>query len=219
MSDETLSAEVVLFDMDGTLVDSTKVVERTWRRFAERHGLDAESILAVSHGRPTAATVARFATQGMHVAAETAVLQAEELDDVDGIVEVPGARALLETLDPERWAVVTSADRELTKRRMGAAGLPMPRILVSADDVTVGKPDPQGYRSAAQILGVDPASAVVFEDAEAGLMAARASGAAPIVVGDYAGPAAEGLTRIPDLRPVRIQREGRGLSVRLIDKL
>jgi sugar-phosphatase len=203
MSDTRLSAGAVLFDMDGTLVDSTKIVERTWRGFADRHGIDPELVLAVAHGRPTRDTVAVFAVEGVDVAAETARIQAQEVDDIEGIVEIPGAADLLASLDPGRWAVVTSAGTELALRRMGGAGLPLPRVLVSADDVTAGKPDPEGYHRAAERLGVTPASAVVFEDTEAGLAAARGAGTTPVVVGDHVGPATEGLARVPDLRSVR----------------
>lgn len=215
MSDTALTAEVILFDMDGTLVDSTKIVERTWRRFADRHGLDVERILAVSHGRPTGDTVAMFATADMDVASETARLEAEEIEDVDGIAPVPGAAELLASLAADRWAVVTSAGTELARRRMTAAGLPIPRVLVSLDDVTVGKPDPQGYAMAATALGTDPAAAAAFEDAEAGLAAARASGAATIVVGSHRGPASEGLHRVPDLRAVTVRPDGARLTIRL----
>ena len=208
MSDTTLSAEAFLFDMDGTLVDSTKVVERTWRRFAERHRIDVEPILAVAHGRPARDTVAAFAVEGMDVDAETERLQSEEVDDVEGITEIPGAADLLASLDPDRWAVVTSAGTELALRRLESVGLPPPRVLVSADDVTVGKPDPEGYRKAAERLGVDPVAGIVFEDAEVGLLAARACGATPVVVGDHVGPAAEGLLRVPDLRSVRVRTIG-----------
>ncbi|WP_211253330.1 HAD-IA family hydrolase, partial [Glycomyces tenuis] len=176
-----LPAEVLLFDMDGTLVDSSVAVEGAWRRFAARTGLDAEAILAVAHGRPTVEVIAEFAPPGMDVAAETARIEAEEIDRTEGIVEIAGAAALLESLDPDRWAVVTSATAELARRRLTTAGLPQPKVLVSADDITNGKPDPEGYRMAAEALGAAPGDAVVFEDAEAGLLAGRASGAATVV--------------------------------------
>ncbi len=210
-----LSAEVLLFDMDGTIVDSTTSVVRAWNRFADRHGRDADAILSVAHGRPTIEVVAMFAPPGLDVAEEAARIEAEEIDRTDGIVEVPGAKALLESLDPARWAVVTSATRALTVKRMSVTGLPHPKVLVAADDVTDGKPHPQPYLMAAEALGVDAASAVVFEDAEAGLRSALAAGTVPVVVGDHDGPAAEGLARVPDLRGVRVVRGGPGLEVRL----
>ncbi|WP_320784538.1 HAD-IA family hydrolase [Streptomyces sp. CRN 30] len=199
-----LAPDALLLDMDGTLVDSTVVVERTWRRFARRHGLDAEAILATAHGRRTAETVARYAPAGVDAAAETARLVAEEVEDVDGVVPVPGAPELLAALPDDRWAVVTSAGRELTHRRMTAAGLPLPPLLISADDVREGKPSPEGYLAAAAALGVPASETVVFEDAEAGLLAAAAAGATPVVVGAHRGPAAEGRLRVTDLREVTV---------------
>lgn len=210
-----LPAEALLFDMDGTLVDSSEAVEDAWRRFASRTGLDAEAILAVSHGRPTVEVIEEFAPAGMDVAAETARIEAEEIDRTEGIVEVAGAAALLRSLDPARWAVVTSATGELARRRLAAAGLPQPKVLVSADDVVRGKPLPEGYLKAAEALGAAPGASVVFEDAEAGLLAGRASGAATVVVGPYEGAAAEGLPRVPDLREVRVVGGGPGIEVRL----
>lgn len=210
-----LSAAVLLFDMDGTLVDSTVVVERTWRRFARRHGLDGEEILATSHGRRTGETVARYAPAGVDPEAETARVVAEEVADVDGIVAVPGAPQLLSDLSTDRWAVVTSAGRELAERRMAAAGLPLPAHLVSADDVTQGKPHPEGYLAAARALGASTDSAVVFEDAAAGLLAAVAAGTTAVVVGDHTGPETRGLLRVTDLREVAITTDGTGESGRL----
>lgn len=206
-----LTSEALLFDMDGTLVDSTPVVERTWRRFARRLDLDAEEILRTAHGRRTGETVARFVPEGVDAGAETARLVAEEIADTEGIVAVPGALELLTSLPKDRWAIVTSASRELAVRRMHAAGLPLPRILVSADDVTRGKPDPEGYLTAARRLRVRPAAAIVFEDAEAGLLAAAASAATPVVVGGHVSPATRGLIRVGDLRQVSAAATPRGI--------
>jgi sugar-phosphatase len=213
MGDSVLTGAVLLFDMDGTLVDSTASVERAWTRFAGRHGLEAAAILAVAHGRPTIEIVAEFAPPGVDAVAETDRIEAEEIDRTDGISEIPGAAALLKSLDPARWAVVTSATRALTLRRLAAVGVPLPKVLVAADDVTSGKPHPQPYLMAAKALGFDAAEAVVFEDAPAGLVSAKAAGAAPVVVGGYAGQEAEGLPRIPDFTAVRVDREGPHLSV------
>ncbi|SEF67377.1 sugar-phosphatase [Actinacidiphila yanglinensis] len=199
----TVAVAAVLFDMDGTLVDSTAVVERTWRAFADRHHLDAERILAVSHGRRTEETVAAFAPPGVDTGAEARRLVAREVVDTEGIVAVPGAAELLASLPEDRWALVTSAGRDLTAARMGAAGLPMPPVVVCADDVSAGKPHPEGYLTAAARLGTAAGRTLVFEDAEAGLLAARASGARTVVVGPYAAAAAAGLDRVADLRCVR----------------
>jgi 3-dehydroquinate synthase len=201
----TTTAGALLFDMDGTLVDSTPVVERTWRSFASRHGIDVARILAVSHGRRTEETVAEFVPAGVDVKAETRRLIAQEVADTEGVVAVPGAAELLASLPVGSWALVTSAGRALAEARMAAAGLPVPPVVVSADDVTTGKPSPQGYLIAADRLGVVPEQAVVFEDAEAGLLAARASGASTVVVGACDAPVTGGLTRVADLRDVRVE--------------
>ncbi|PRY56587.1 HAD-IA family hydrolase [Glycomyces artemisiae] len=215
MGGSVLAASVLLFDMDGTLVDSTASVERAWTRFAGRHGLEAAAILAVAHGRPTIEVVAEFAPHGVDVVAETDRIEAEEIDRTDGISEIPGAAALLGSLDPARWAVVTSATRALTLRRLAAVGIPLPKILIAADDVTKGKPHPQPYMLAARALGADAADAVAFEDAPAGLTSASSAGAATVVVGAYDGEAAQGLPRIPDLTGVTVAQEGQSLEVRL----
>ncbi|MFC3494745.1 HAD-IA family hydrolase [Glycomyces rhizosphaerae] len=216
MGDSVLTASLLLFDMDGTLVDSTASVERAWGRFADRHGLEASAILAVAHGRPTIEVVAEFAPRGVDVVAETDRIEAEEIDRTDGISEIPGAAALLHGLDRDRWAVVTSATRALTTRRLAAVGIPLPKILVAADDVTKGKPHPQPYMLAAKALGFDASEAVVFEDAPAGLNSARAAGAATVVVGDYKGEAAEGLPRVPDLLSVTVSPNDSGMTVTLV---
>lgn len=219
----------ILFDMDGTLVDSTAVVERTWTRFAERHGLDASEVIAACHGRRSAETVAEFVPPGVSVLRETAIIDAEEIEDVEGVVEVGGAARLLASLPVDRWALVTSADRELAMRRMAAAGLPMPPVTITAEDVVNGKPAPDGYLAAAQALGVSPADCLIFEDAPAGLQAARASGAQVIAVGttlqerdlgsvqwirDFTtlrvGVAAEGLI---DIGPVALGRTSTPLAI------
>jgi sugar-phosphatase len=215
MGDSVLTASVLLFDMDGTLVDSTASVERAWSRFAARHGLDAAAILAVAHGRPTIEVVADFAPPGVDVVAETDRIEAEEIDRTDGISEIPGAAALLGGLDRDRWAVVTSATRALTTRRLAAVGIPLPKILVAADDVTKGKPHPQPYMLAAKALGFDARDAVVFEDAPAGLTSALAAGATTVVVGGYKGGPSEGLPRITDFLAVKVAPSDIGMTVTL----
>lgn len=204
-----LRARALLFDMDGTLVDSTAVVEAVWRDFSSRYGLDPAEVLGFAHGRPTAVTVRRFAPAEVDVAAVTAELDARELEDVVGVVAVPGAQGLLEALAGAPLAVVTSASRELARRRMSAAGISPPEALVSAEDVVEGKPAPEGYLRAAALLGADPTDCVAFEDAEAGLLAARASGASVVVVGGHVSQASAGLPGIDDFVEVgAAQRDG-----------
>jgi mannitol-1-/sugar-/sorbitol-6-phosphatase len=176
-----LSCDALLFDMDGVLVDSRSVVERTWRRWAARHGLDAEQILRAAHGRRTSDTLKDVAPH-LAVAEEVAWLDAAELADYDGLVAVPGAVRLLAALAGIPWAVVTSAGPELARRRLAAAGLALPPVLVSSSDVTRGKPAPDGYLLAAKRLAVTPGQAVVFEDAPAGIVSGLAAGCAVIGV-------------------------------------
>lgn len=173
--------EAILFDVDGTLVDSTAAVERTWRTWAAAYGLDAEAILAVCHGRRSADTVAEFLPAKEHARA-LAELERIDLADVGGITALPGTTELLPRLPAHRWAAVTSGSRELMGSRLEVAGLPQPRALVSAEDVAVGKPDPEGYLKAARLLGFAVERCLVVEDAPAGLRAGRASGALVLAV-------------------------------------
>lgn len=199
---DEISAAGFLFDMDGTLVDSTAVVESVWTAFAGRHGVDASALLAYAHGRQAVDTVAHFlpALTDDERADLVGALVAEEVTRTDGIVEIPGAVALLQRLvaDGAPVAVVTSAPRELAVARLLAAGVPVPEVLVAAEDVTHGKPDPEGYLRAAELLGVPIEDCVVFEDAEAGIAAAVASGARVVVVGHHESPVTEGLGRLVD---------------------
>jgi sugar-phosphatase len=171
-----LRCNAFLFDLDGVLVDSQAVVERTWRRWAQRHQLDPDTLIQVAHGRRTRDTVAA-ATPDLAIDREVAWLDSAELADVDGLRVVPGAKELLSMLPADRWAVVTSCGRALARLRLTSVGLPVPEVLVVSEDVKHGKPAPDGYRLAADRLGVDAAACVVFEDAPAGVAAGRAAGA------------------------------------------
>jgi len=170
-----LDCAAVLFDLDGTLVDSSRCVQHVWGTWCARHGIDSAELFRVSHGRRNHETVALVAPH-LDVECEIAdLVQAEEACR-DGLVPIPGAPDLIAALPAQRWAVVTSAWRRLAELRLRAVGLPRPRVLITADDVTLGKPDPEGYLRAAHDLGVEPADCVVVEDAPAGLEAARAAG-------------------------------------------
>ena len=165
----------ILFDMDGTLVDSMAHDEQQWIRWGARYGIDPQPILKISHGRRTEEIIREVAP---HLATEEefARFAEEELSNLDGIRAVAGASALLSTLPREAWALVTSAPCELAHRRMDCAGLPLPSVIVSADDVKNGKPHPEGVLLAARRLGVEPAHCLVIEDTPAGIQAARAGG-------------------------------------------
>lgn len=173
--------EAILFDIDGTLVDSTAAVERTWRSWAAQRGLDAEAILRVCHGRRSEDTVSLFLPAEQREAA-VAQLERLELSDLDDVIALPATQTLLPLLPPDRWAAVTSGSRALMQARLAAAGLPVPAVLVSAEDVSTGKPDPAGYRKAADALGYDITRCLIVEDAPAGIEAGRVAGAPVLAV-------------------------------------
>ncbi|MET9546245.1 HAD family hydrolase [Streptomyces sp. NPDC006627] len=171
-----IQAEALLFDNDGTLISSLESVYRCWTRWAREYGITAEEFARVElHGRP-AAEIAADLLPPEKVPAAVARIEELEVSDVAGGVELlPGTRELLESLPADRWAVVTSATRVLAEARLAEVGI-RPGLLIAADDITRGKPDPEPYLLAAEKLGVDPARCVVFEDAPAGLQAGRAAG-------------------------------------------
>ena len=161
--------------MDGTLVDSTAVVERAWAWWAKRHRLSLAEILRFSHGRPTAATFEHF-QPGVDHTLELAEMVAFEETELDGIRAVPGAETVVQAAQQGAWAVVTSAPRKLAFKRISAAGLPLPRVLVPIDEIHNGKPDPEGFLLAAERLGVDPNDCLVFEDTRPGIQAGLNAG-------------------------------------------
>ncbi|GGW19520.1 phosphatase [Streptomyces capoamus] len=179
----TIHAHALLFDNDGTLVSSLDSVERCWSRWAREYGITAEEFARVElHGRTAVEVVGDLLPARLVPQAVARVEQLEVEDVPDGGVRLlPGTRAFLDALPADRWAVVTSATRRLAEARLDAVGI-RPKALVSADDVTWGKPDPEPYLLAARQLGVDPARCVVFEDAPAGLRAGRAAGMATVAL-------------------------------------
>ncbi|MFF4252216.1 HAD-IA family hydrolase [Streptomyces sp. NPDC001663] len=213
-----LTARALLLDMDGTLVNSDAVVERIWRRWAERHGLDAGEVMKVVHGRQGYASMAvllpdRPMEQNL---ADNARMLAEETADVDGVVAIPGAPEFLASLRGLPHALVTSADVALSAARMAAAGLELPEVRITAESVGASKPDPEGFLKGAAELGVDPKDCIVFEDSAAGIQAGRAAGMRVVGVGaraDFHDPDVV----VRDLTRVRVEAAPDGqirLSVR-----
>ena len=202
-----LRCEAILLDMDGTLVDSTECVERQWRRWAERHGLELEPILKVSHGRVTLETIQLVAP---HLATEEEVrsLDVAEAEDTGGIKAVRGAVAFVSALPPDRWAVVTSAPRRLARVRLESAGIPMPRWIVCADDVSRGKPHPEPYLTAASLVGYPPQSCLAIEDARAGVEAARAAGMQVLGITTTMSREELGVACVRDFEELRVRVEG-----------
>ncbi len=182
-----LSCEAILFDMDGTLVDSKACVESIWKRWALKRGIDVHSLLQTSHGRRTEDTIKDVAPH-LDIEAEAKALQTEELAVREGIVAVGGSFKLLSRLTEGQWAVVTSASRALATVRLECAGLPLPSQLISGDDVHSGKPDPEGYLKAADRLGIPYNRCVVVEDTPAGILAGRGAGMTVLALGTTFAP-------------------------------
>jgi len=171
----TFICKAILFDLDGVLVDSTQAVERVWRKWAAQHKLDPQLVLEHAHGRRTIETIRIVAPQ-LDADAETGNVEEMEIADKEGIIAIPDAADLLRSLPSDRFNIVTSATRALASARLRYAGLPVPERLISADDVTEGKPSPEPYLKGAAALRIAPADCVVFEDTPAGVESARASG-------------------------------------------
>ncbi|MEO8562584.1 MAG: HAD-IA family hydrolase [bacterium] len=170
-----LLANAMLFDLDGVLADSTPSVNRAWSAWALRVGLDPADVLPKVHGRRAVDTI-RALRPELDPDAELVMLIADETTDNADVVEIPGARALVSMLPPDAWAIVTSGLRDVATARLIAARIPLPRVMITAESITRGKPDPECYLKGAAELGVDPARCVVVEDAPAGAAAARAAG-------------------------------------------
>jgi sugar-phosphatase len=210
-SAHTLRCDAILFDLDGVLVDSRECVERTWRQWAAERGLDPDLVLREAHGRRTFETIARVAPH-LDVAAEGARIAASENGETRGIYEIAGARELLASLPPRAWAIVTSGIRSVAETRIRHMRLPTPPVLVPADEITHGKPHPEGYLTAAHHLGVDPARCIVIEDAPPGIDAARAAGMRAIgVLGTYPPDALKGAdVVVPSVAALHVAaRDGR----------
>ncbi|AXJ05724.1 glycerol-3-phosphatase [Pseudomonas fluorescens] len=171
-----------LFDMDGTVLNSIAAAERIWSAWAVRHGVNVETFLPTIHGVRAIDTITCLNLPGVDAEAQAAFITEAEIEDVEGIVEIPGAAVFLKSLPADRWAMVTSAPRDLALRRMAAAGIPEPAVMITAEDVTAGKPDPAGYRLAARRLGLEPADCLIFEDATVGIQAAEAAGAPLMII-------------------------------------
>ncbi|MEV0369835.1 HAD family hydrolase [Streptomyces sp. NPDC050636] len=201
-----ISAAALLFDNDGTLVSSIESVDRCWTRWAKEYGVTAEDFVRVGlHGRPAAEIVADLVPAD-RVPEALARIEQLEVEDVEGgVAALPGTHALLASLPAERWAVVTSATRRLAEARLAEAGV-HPKHLISADDISRGKPDPEPFLLAAARLGVDPARCVVFEDAPVGLAAGRAAGMTTVALTTThpAGELAADVV-VPDLSAVSAQ--------------
>lgn len=185
MSNKTTTVpnvDAVLFDMDGTLIDSSKTCAIIWGRWAERYGLDTEEVIHVSHGRRPEDTATIILGPDADIAAAVAVFEEEEAKEKH-VVTIPGTAELLAKLPQDKWAIVTSSTKKMALERLDYCKLPHPKALVTAEVVSKGKPDPEGYLQAAKTLGADIKNCIVFEDAPGGVEAGHNSGAKVVVLG------------------------------------
>ena len=206
----TLRAAALLLDMDGTLVHSTDEVETVWRLWCRRHQLAPEPVLAMCHGLRSREVIRALAPQ-LDMAQEVALLDELEIHHTGRGEAITGSRALLSRLPAERWALVTSASQRVARHRLESAGLPLPTLLVGAEDVLHGKPDPEPYLLGAERLGVAPADCLVFEDAPAGIQSALRAGCAVVQVGGkrLLDPAV--IAVIQDWRQVSVEEDKKGM--------
>ncbi|MFM1641946.1 HAD-IA family hydrolase [Aeromonas salmonicida] len=206
----TLRAAALLLDMDGTLVHSTDEVETVWRLWCRRHQLAPEPVLAMCHGLRSREVIRALAPQ-LDMAQEVALLDELEIHHTGRGEAIMGSRALLTRLPAERWALVTSASQRVARHRLESAGLPLPTLLVGAEDVVHGKPDPEPYLLGAERLGVAPADCLVFEDAPAGIQSALRAGCAVVQVGGkrLLDPAV--IAVIQDWRQVSVEVDEKGM--------
>ena len=177
----SLPCRGVLFDMDGVLVDSTPAVARVWGVWAQRHGLDPDTVIRLAYGRPSISTIRELLPHADHEAEDREV-ERMEIADVEDVVALPGAAELFRALPTNRYAIVTSATRALAEVRLRAAKLPIPERLVTARDVPRGKPNPDPYLMGARLLGLSPVECVVIEDSPSGVHAGKAAGARVVAV-------------------------------------
>lgn len=171
----------VLFDLDGVLADSNPAVARVWTYWAVKHGFDPDEVVHKAHGRPSITTVREYLPEG-DVESEDREIEQREIEDVGDVKALPGAVELLQALPPERWTIVTSCTRALALVRISAAGLPLPKYLVTSSDITRGKPDPEPYLKGASKLGLAACDCVVIEDAGAGVRSGKSAGARVIAL-------------------------------------
>ena len=207
----TLNCSAILFDLDGVLVDSTGSVDRQWRAWAREQGIDEQKVIDVAHGVRTIEVIRRVAP---HMDAETEVLRLEqrEADDHDGVSLMPGAIELVGSIPEGQWGVVTSGTRLLASARLQWAGLPLPRVLVTAEDVTHGKPHPEPYLRGAQLLGAKPEDCLVIEDAPAGIQSAQAGGMKVVgLTSTYGAPQLQAADAVVQkLAQVQVRKDGPG---------
>ncbi|MDR3617088.1 MAG: HAD-IA family hydrolase [Candidatus Obscuribacterales bacterium] len=212
-----INCAAILSDLDGTLIDSARCVDHAWETWAKLHNLDPEQIKVAAHGMRTADSL-KFIAPHLHLPTEIKALEDLECGCVDGLVAINGAHELSAAIPQSAWAIVTSGSTRLANHRLAAVGLTRPKLLVTADDVTEGKPSPQCYLKGAAALGVAPAKCVVLEDSPNGIKAGKAAGAVVIAIGVSRGEHDIGAADyvVHDLSDIKVETTGDGnLTIRL----
>jgi sugar-phosphatase len=218
MSAQILRARALLLDMDGTLIHSTGEVETVWRLWCRRHQLAPEPLLAMCHGVRAREVLGALAPH-LDLAVELALLDELEIRHTGAAEPIAGARTLLASLPAARWALVTSASQRVARHRLASAGLPLPRLLIGAEDVVRGKPDPEPYLLGASRLGLAPADCLVFEDAAAGIQSALQAGCQVVQIGGDKLLDSRVRARLRDWRQVRLSEDETGLQIHFPNRL
>ena|SRR5581483_1959020 len=208
----TLTCSAILFDLDGVLCDSTQAVDREWREWGARKGVDGDAIMAISHGVRTVEVIRQVAPH-LDAEAEAAAIENHEAHDQRGVVVMPGAVELVKAIPAGRWGVVTSGSRLLATNRLRHCGVPVPEVLVTSDDVVNGKPHPEPYLKGAALLGFGPEECLVIEDAPAGIASGKAGGMKVIGLASTYGSetlkGADAVVRALKQIQITFEREGR----------
>ena len=218
MSAQILRAQALLLDMDGTLIHSTGEVETVWRLWCRRHQLAPEPLLAMCHGVRAREVLGALAPH-LDLAVELALLDELEIRHTGAAEPIAGARTLLASLPAARWALVTSASQRVARHRLASAGLPLPRLLIGAEDVVRGKPDPEPYLLGASRLGLAPADCLVFEDAAAGIQSALQAGCQVVQIGGDKLLDSRVRARLRDWRQIRLSEDETGLQLHFPNRL
>lgn len=211
-----VDVQAILFDLDGTLIDSTSCVEAIWADWAIQHGVDLEKLLAEVHGCRGIEIIPRFKPE-LNVLDENEKLLKLEIQHAKGVTVIPGVKTLLNSLVGLPWGIVTMSTRELALAKLAATGLPVPDVLITADDVTHGKPDPESYLLGAEKLKIEPSQCLVFEDAISGIKSANDAGmrVIQVVFSGHSDIQPDVLHHIEDMASISVLASEQQLTVNL----
>ncbi|MDC9581441.1 HAD-IA family hydrolase [Xenorhabdus sp. PR6a] len=218
LSEKAIEVDAILFDMDGTLIDSSGACARIWTRWAQHYGLEPQSVIDQSHGRRPEDTARSILGDDADIKAAVDLFTAEEAKE-SHVTTILGAKELITTIPESKWAIVTSSTEDIAKTRLAYCGIPEPKALVTAEKVQAGKPDPEGYLQAAEKLGVDIRRCLVVEDAPGGIEAGHRSGAFVIAVATTYKPSKfPSEVIVSDLRDIIVTNVGKEGQMQLAVK-